>query len=172
MLGHNHLNLFFLCLIMVRRGHIPRKMFRRPGHTPRNRRTADYTLDDLKKMRRRIKYGDYGKTDEWGARAKGMTVKEYADWALKNEIQQLHEERMVPPLELVEIRKVEVEKQKARLNINRLEKRIEQLKEGGNATLKQIWRLENELAKLVRDRNAIAYRLDQLRMEKKEQKRT
>jgi hypothetical protein len=155
--NYNHLNLFFLYVIMVRL---------RVVRHGRRRKIADYTLDDLKKLRRRIKYGDYGKTYYWGARAKDMTLKEYAELALKNEIQLLHTERKVPPLELVEIRKVEVEKQRAKLKINKLEKRIKQLEESGNATPKQIWKLENELAKLVRDRNIIAYRLDRLRTER------
>jgi len=133
----------------------------------RRRKIADHTLGDLKKLRRRIKYEDYGATDYWGAQAKGMTVKEYADWALKNEIQLLHMERKVPPLERVEIRRVEVEKQRARLKINKLGEQIEKLEEEGNATPEQIWKLENELARLVRDRNAIAARLDRLRMEKR-----
>ena len=136
----------------------------------RRRKIADYTLGDLKKQRRRIKHGDYGATDYWGAQAKGVSVKEYADWVLKNKVQLLHFERKVPALEHVEIRKAEVEKQRTRLKINKLGERIERLEESGEATPGQIRKLESEFARLARERNAIASRLDRLRKENLRQK--
>ena len=53
---------------------------------------------------------------------------------------------------------LEQEKQKKRFDIVELEARIRKLKEA-NAVPKQIWRLENELAEAIRDRNTIADRL-------------
>ena len=84
---------------MVRRGHIPRKMFRRPGHTPRNRRTADYTLDDLKKMRRRMKAYVFLKKEKKEMCEKKMRPEEYMKWALERAGMFLSFERMVQPLD-------------------------------------------------------------------------
>ena len=53
---------------------------------------------------------------------------------------------------------LEQEKQKKKFDILYLETRIRKLKEA-NAVPKQIWRLENELAETIRDRNTIADRL-------------
>jgi len=126
-----------------------KRIYRRPGHTRRRRKMADYTLGDLQKWRKRKREGYPG-----------------AKYELQRTVQNLRYERQVPALEEVEIRKVEVEKQRARLKINKLMEQIEKLEEREEAAPGQIRKLESELNRLVRERNAIAARLDRLRKEK------
>jgi chromosome segregation ATPase len=55
-----------------------------------------------------------------------------------------------------DIRQLEARKEATKIKITGLEVQIKRLKESGEVPYLEIWRLENELAELTRERNALA----------------